>query len=332
MSADASNEGGGLAPLPVPPLPVTVISGYLGAGKTTLVNRLLTEAHGRRITVLVNDFGEIPLDESLILNRDGDTLSLANGCMCCSIGGDLFDAIDRILEARPRAEHLVIETSGVADPAKVAQIAMAEPEMDLALTATLVDAANFEAGLDDPLLSDTLVRQVRAAGLVVISKADHAGPEAAARVAATLAEMAPAVPRLEAAFGALPVEMLLDRGETPAPADHVCGPDCGHDHDHSHDPAHDHAAHYRSWSWSGPEALDRAAAEALVAALDLGLYRLKGVARTPGGWVEFHRAGAQTSFHPAEAPADGLSRAVAIGFAARFDAAALDARWRALLV
>lgn len=326
MSAGSANQGGGLAPLPV-----TVISGYLGAGKTTLVNRLLTEAHGRRITVLVNDFGEIPLDESLILNRDGDTLSLANGCMCCSIGGDLFDAIDRILEARPRAEHLVIETSGVADPAKVAQIAMAEPDMDLTLTATLVDAANFEDGLADPLLADTLVRQVRAAGLVVISKADHAGPETAARVAETLAEMAPAVPRIEAAFGALPIEMLLDRAATPTPGpvpDHVCGPDCGHDHD----PAHDHAAHYRSWSWSGPDALDPAAAQALVAAPDLGLYRLKGVARTPAGWVEFHRAGTQTSFRPAEAPADGLSRAVAIGFAARFDAAALDARWRALLV
>ena len=191
MSGDAANQGGGLAPLPVPPLPVTVISGYLGAGKTTLVNRLLTEAHGRRITVLVNDFGEIPLDESLILNRDGDTLSLANGCMCCSIGGDLFDAIDRILEARPRAEHLVIETSGVADPAKVAQIALAEPDMALALTATLVNAANFEAGLADPLLADTLVRQVRAAGLVVISKADHAGAEATAALAAKLSEMGP---------------------------------------------------------------------------------------------------------------------------------------------
>tara|TARA_R110000751_G_scaffold2339_15_gene12302 strand:+ start:3508 stop:4428 length:921 start_codon:yes stop_codon:yes gene_type:complete len=306
---------------------VTVISGYLGAGKTTLVNRLLSEAHGRRITVLVNDFGEIPLDESLILNRDGDTLSLANGCMCCSIGGDLFDAIDRILEARPRAEHLVIETSGVADPAKVAQIAMAEPEMALALTATLVDAANFEAGLADPLLADTLIRQVRAAGLAVISKADHAGAEATAALAAKLEAMAPGVPRIEAAFGALPIEMLLDPAEiAPVAADHVCGPDCGHD------PAHDHGAHYRSWSWSGAQALDAAGAEALIGAQDLGLYRLKGVARTGQGWVEFHRAGRQVSWRGAQAPADGVSRAVAIGFAARFDADALDARWRALLV
>lgn len=327
MSVWDTNRGGGLAPLPV-----TVISGYLGAGKTTLVNRLLTEAHGRRITVLVNDFGEIPLDEALIVNRDGDTLALANGCMCCSIGGDLFDAIDRILEARPRAEHLVIETSGVADPAKVAQIAQAEPDMDLVLTTTLVDAANFEAGLADPLLADTLVRQVRAAGLVVISKTDRAGGEATRALVAKLEEMAPAAPRIEAAFGALPIEMLLEpvAVSTPAAAAHDCGPDCAPDHGHAH--AHDHAAHYRSWSWSGPEAADRAALDALLAAGDLGLYRLKGVARTADGWVEFHRAGALSDLRPAEAPADGLSRAVAIGFAARFDAPALAARWRALLV
>lgn len=323
MSGPGETKGGGLAPLPV-----TVISGYLGAGKTTLVNRLLTEAHGRRITVLVNDFGEIALDESLIVNRDGDTVALANGCMCCSIGGDLFDALDRILEARPRAEHLVIETSGVADPARVADIARAEPEMRHALTATLIDAANFDAGLDDPLLADTLIRQAKAAGLIVISKADHAGAEAAARVAARLETLAPGIPRLEAAFGRLPVEMLLDpaavpggEAETHHPQDH------GHDHDHPHD----HGAHYRSWAWSGPESLDRKATERLIAG-DLGFYRLKGVIRlTDGGWAEVHRAGALCGLRDVAAPPDGQGRAVAIGFAARFDATALDVRWRALL-
>ena len=324
MSDSCGNEGGG----PLAPLPVTVIAGYLGAGKTTLVNRLLSEAHGKRITVLVNDFGEIALDESLILNRDGDTLSLANGCMCCSIGGDLFDAIDRILEARPRAEHLVIETSGVADPARIAAIAQAEPEMRHALTATLVDAANFDAGLADPLLADTLERQVRASDLLVISKADMAGEAALADTLERLRALAPEIPRLQADRGAVPVEMLLDPETAPAP---MAQDAPGHDHAHEHH----HAVDYRSWSWRGDRAFDRAALEALIAAEDLGLYRMKGVVRlTCGAWVELHRAGRLASLSPAEAPASGqgapLGTAVAIGFAARFDPAALEASWVAL--
>ena len=139
-----------------PPLPVSVISGYLGAGKTSLVNRLLSGDHGQRIMVLVNDFGEIALDESLIESRDGDLIALANGCMCCQIGGDLYDAIDQILKRRQNLDHLLIETSGVADPAKIGQIAIAEPELRLNAILVLVDALNFSDGMADPLLADTL--------------------------------------------------------------------------------------------------------------------------------------------------------------------------------
>lgn len=298
------------------PLPVTVVSGYLGAGKTTLVNHLLSEAHGRRLTVLVNDFGEIALDESLIVNREGDTIALSNGCMCCSIGGDLFDALDRILRAEPRAEHLIIETSGVADPAKVAQIALAEPEMRLALVATLADAANFEAGLADPLLSDTLARQARAAGLVLITKGDLAGEAGVARVAAHLERLAPGASQVEAPQGRAPLELLLDDRETPLPRE-------GHDHDHR--------AFYRSWAWSGEGALDRAGLEAFLDAGAPGLYRLKGVVRLAGGgWAEVHRAGRQSSLREVEAPA-AQGRAVAIGLAERFDPAVMDRMWEALI-
>ena len=85
---------------------MTVVSGYLGAGKTTLVNAILAGDHGLRIAVLVNDFGEVAIDEALIVNRQGDVVALANGCMCCQIGGDLFDAIDRILRMRDRFDQL----------------------------------------------------------------------------------------------------------------------------------------------------------------------------------------------------------------------------------
>ena len=124
----------------LPPLPVTVIAGYLGAGKTTLVNHLLRHAGGRRLSVLVNDFGKIAIDADLIAARDGDSMTLANGCVCCSIGGDLYRALTRALDRRPRADALVIEASGVAEPARLAEIARAEPDLLLAGIVVLVDA------------------------------------------------------------------------------------------------------------------------------------------------------------------------------------------------
>ena len=106
----------------LPRLPLTVLGGYLGAGKTTLLNRLLSEDHGQRILVMVNDFGAINIDASLIAAASSDTLTLSNGCVCCTMGADLFMAMGDALDRRPRPDHLVIEASGVADPAKIADI------------------------------------------------------------------------------------------------------------------------------------------------------------------------------------------------------------------
>ena len=169
-----------LDPRPAKPLPMTVVSGYLGAGKTTLVNSILSGDHDLRIAVLVNDFGKIAIDEALIAARGDDVIALANGCMCCQIGGDLYDAIDRILRMRERFDHLLIETSGVADPAKIAQIAIAEPDLEMRRTVVLVDAVNFTDVLADPRLNDTLLRQLRSADLILLTKID---PAATARVA-----------------------------------------------------------------------------------------------------------------------------------------------------
>ena len=139
--------------------------------------------------MLVNDFGKVAIDETLIGGRDGDVIALANGCMCCQIGGDLYDAIDRVLRMRERFDHLVIETSGVADPARIAQIAVAEPDLELSRTVVLVDAVNFTDILADPRLNDTLLRQIRSADLILLTKIDAGATARIADFQVMLAEL-----------------------------------------------------------------------------------------------------------------------------------------------
>lgn len=303
------------------PIPVTLISGYLGAGKTTVLNHILADQHGRRICVLVNDFGEIALDADLIDNRSGDTVALSNGCMCCTVGNDFYRAIDRILRMSPRPEHLVIETSGVADPFTVGQIALAEPEMDLHGVVVVVDAVNFETAMADAYLADTLRNQLATAGLVLITKSDIAPPGALSRLRAVVADLAPEAQRMVADHGRVPSELLLD----PLPrrlkrAD-----------PHAHGHGHDHGAEYRGWVWTGPASADGTALDRLLGADIHGLYRLKGLVQTrDGGWSAFHRAGLHASRRPVDPP-KGQGRAVAVGLADRFDPADMQAAWEAVL-
>ena len=112
-----------------PRLPLTVVSGYLGAGKTSLINRLLSEEHGLRLLVMVNDFGAINIDADLLAEAGEDTMTLTNGCVCCTMGADLYMAIGDVLDRDTRPDHLVIEASGIADPARIAQVAMAQPDL-----------------------------------------------------------------------------------------------------------------------------------------------------------------------------------------------------------
>ena len=131
-------------------LPLSVIGGYLGAGKTTLINQLLTGDHGRRLAVLVNDFGAINIDAALLQSASEDTIALTNGCVCCTMSGDLFYAIGDMLDRQPRPEHILVEASGIADPAKIAAVALAEPDLSYAGIVTVVDGQTAGDLLADP--------------------------------------------------------------------------------------------------------------------------------------------------------------------------------------
>jgi G3E family GTPase len=256
---------------PAKPLPMTVISGYLGAGKTTLVNSILSGDHGLRIAVLVNDFGQIAIDEMMIGARGGDVIALANGCMCCQIGGDLYDAIDRILRMRERFDHLLIETSGVADPTRVAQIAVAEPDLEMSRTVVLVDVVNFTCVLADPRLNDTLLRQARAGDLILLTKIDAATRASVTDFQIMLVELG-----LSAPVDVLPKDdcqawrILNERRTTDFDSIRA-------------GPLRAHRPPFESWSWTGVEQINLARLMAFARDTALNIYRLKGYFRLTDG-------------------------------------------------
>ena len=118
-------------------VPMIVLGGFLGAGKTTLLNRILSGAHGVRYAVLVNDFGELDVDGNLVASHGGDTVTFANGCVCCSMGDDLVGAIDRLLDGNRRPDQILVEASGVADPAPIADVATLHPGLTRDLSSSL---------------------------------------------------------------------------------------------------------------------------------------------------------------------------------------------------
>lgn len=307
-------------------IPLTVIGGFLGAGKTTLVNRLLAEAGGRRIAVLVNDFGALDIDAALVANSAGDTMALSNGCVCCSIGDDLAAALLRVLEASPRFDAVVIEASGVSDPWRIAQIGLAEPALELGGVVVLVDASAVLGQSRDPLLADTLLRQLRAADLLVLNKTDRVPASELQRLRDRLDALLPATPRHETSQADVPAALLeAPRLPTP-PAEAACG--CGAPHNcDGHRARHPaHAEQFETWSAQPEATLSASALRAVLRAMPPGVLRLKGLVRTDEhGWSEWQYAGRHGSLRRALATPAGGAAVVAIGLRGQLPRAALDA-------
>lgn len=154
-----------------PAIPVTVIGGYLGAGKTTLVNRILTGDHGRRIAVIVNDFGDVAVDADLLEEASGGVRALANGCVCCSAVDGLATAIDEIAALESPPEHLLIEVSGVGDPWAVAQWGRV-PGFQLDGVVVVIDPLAVREWAGDRYVGDTVLAQIGAADLLIMSRGD----------------------------------------------------------------------------------------------------------------------------------------------------------------
>lgn len=308
-------------------LPLTVIGGFLGAGKTTLLNRLLRESGGKRLAVMVNDFGALNIDAELIASNGSDTVALTNGCVCCSIGDDLSAALIRVLDADPPFEAVVIEASGVSDPWRIAQIGLAAPELTLEGVIVLVDASVVLEQAVDPLLADSLERQLKAADVVVINKADLADPNKLQGVHEWIATVAGPVPVFETAYAVVPLPLLSGMSQPFTAAWPGLEKSCVHGH-HSHETAHEHlhAELFDTWSCLTDQVYSAQALRLALKAMPAGVLRLKGLVRTDAhGWSELQFCGRHGTLRKLGGTPDCGAAVVAIGLRPRLPRAALDA-------
>lgn len=281
------------------PVPILLVAGFLGAGKTTVVNHLLAHAGGRRIAAVVNDFGAINIDAELIAGASDGIVSLANGCICCSLEGDLLRTLAAILRCSPRPEAIVIETSGVADPADIVRNLM-DPviwrEAPLETVICVVDATAPAEALNDALFRS----QLRAADVVALSKVDLADAAGRERIRAAVAAIKPAAVVVDALHGQVPWVLLFpdDPDRPPAPRDPG-----------RRRPAADR---FETLSWTAEQPLSLARLQAAIGRLAPKLVRAKGLFETveqPGRQLLFQLAGGRATLAPAGTATPGTPRA-----------------------
>lgn len=242
----------------LPPLPVTIITGFLGSGKTTLLNHILSNQQGIKTAVLVNEFGEIGIDNELIISTDEDMVELSNGCICCTINNELADAVYRVLERQQNLDYLVVETTGIADPLPVALTFLGTELRDLTRLdsiVTLVDSENFSLDLFN---SEAAYSQIAYGDIILLNKTDLVDEadvdslevkirdiKADARILRTVKSQV-SLPLILSVGLFESDKYLEEEGEHSHEHDHEHHHDHDHDHHHEHHHAHDHDHHHHS--------------------------------------------------------------------------------------
>ena len=296
-----------VATRPEKPIPVTLLTGFLGAGKTTLVNRILHADHGLRIAVLVNDFGAVNIDSRLIVGVQGETISLANGCICCTIRDDLLRATAQLLEGPNPPEHIIVEPSGVSDPgAVVRSFLLLRPHIQLDSVICLIDAEQFTGltGRNALLAMD----QVAMADIILVNKVELASRTQLERIHRFIERTAPRARLIETTHANAPLEFLIGVGRFDLERlqarqaleihvhpeggeghhDHEDDPEHSHDHaaqdqerngQHRHQQHHEHTDHtllFSTWHHHSQTPLDFHSVRRMIDRLPAGIFRAKG--------------------------------------------------------
>lgn len=247
-------------------IPVTVLTGYLGSGKTTLLNQILTESHGKRYAVIVNEFGEIGIDNDLIVESNEEIYEMNNGCVCCTIRGDLIRVVEGLMRRPGRFDAIIVETTGLADPVPVAQTFFMDDDIraktQLDAVVALVDAKHLPLRLKDTKVAE---EQIAFADVIILNKIDLVSEHELNHVEALIRAINPSAVVYKTLRAKLDLDKILNRGAfdlqraldndpyflDPDDPDHICGPDCNHDH-HHHEPHHDHHDHHDEAVCSDP--------------------------------------------------------------------------------
>src|SRR3712207_2355822 len=222
-------------------IPVTVLTGYLGAGKTTLLNRILTEPHGKRYAVIVNEFGEIGIDNDLVVNTDEEVFEMNNGCICCTVRGDLIRIMDGLMKRKGKFDAIIVETTGLADPAPVAQTFFMDQDVAdaarLDAVVTVADAKWLSERLKD---APEAKNQIAFADVIILNKIDLVSPEELDAVEARIRAINPYACIHRAQNCAVPIAAVLNRGSfdldriLELEPHFLDGEEDGHHHDHEY--------------------------------------------------------------------------------------------------
>ncbi|GAA4665257.1 GTP-binding protein [Bartonella pachyuromydis] len=230
-------------------LPVTVLTGYLGSGKTTLLNRILSENHGKRYAVIVNEFGEIGIDNDLIVESDEEIYEMNNGCVCCTVRGDLIRVLESLMQRSHRFDAIIIETTGLADPIPVAQTFFMDDTVHektaLDSVIAVVDAKHFPSQLKESREAED---QIAFADIILLNKIDLVNEGERSHVESLILTINPRAVLYTTERANISLDKLLNLGSFDLQrtlenephfldhyhSDHICGPNCDHDHQHQH--------------------------------------------------------------------------------------------------